>query len=1071
MLGGPLSTSLIAGALADMASASAINIYEKIQERISPEDKEQLEKELVSSLKERIEGEEISDSILLDVIGPIDNHAVESVYLSQEEIADQIGERLLSTSNAIVIPSDSTGSVIAREAIDEALENWIDYISQNGRGQKYVLEGIWENEQQLQEIQRKLDAVVEHQAPQTRYSKIEVTNHAEAGDEVSKHLESGRPVTSEIFVDRPEVPEKLTEKRYLVIGRRGMGKTRTLDYMQSKLLKEKEIGHVVIPDNDFMALNDAEDFRQATFDGNVLLVWDDIQGLRAGEQKNTVRQSIVRLTESVEKSGNSLYILASLRSEFLDEIPNLDRTKDRAWKGFNKIRLQPLKDETVNKLFTKAADAHNLDLDEADQETLIQEIQYTAPSPLYVESVVTSINENQDIAEQIDKLPTEVQGIWETQYDRLTREHPKSRFVLWGIDLLRTGAIPLYKSTLRKLYSEVFNQDRFQFQRPIDVLKQKQWIWETTNPGPDISETVYATRAAQMSAVSEDRTRVIEEYVDFLLNSLPATIPDEVDDWVPTYYANTAMFLIEISSGETAEYAESLLEKAVELDPYNPLIRNNFATYFQRIGEPENSLEHYEAALSVLPEWADLRNTYAATLDDDLGRVTEAKEQYEKAIESSQPQPQAHFNLATLMVDLGRFEEARQHYEKALSKGYHPPRLYSNLGVLYTETGDYLEGIRVMKEGLEVSESDVMLRINLATTYLDIERPDRAVDILEPMLDYHSNSTVHGLLSIAYSGLGERKKAIDHGKRANEIESGRNPLEEGYLEDLEVEDIRNEPNWEEKPDLFRVFEYLVREENYSKAWEKGCELVENDYDSSEFRRMLADVAEILDLDDDAEQYYEKAIQQNPENGLAHHHYGNFLKHQNRFDEAKKRFREGLEVSDKPDIYNDYGLLLLQSGNLGDAVEVLSACLEKVQQAEDAVVGEARSHHNYAQALFHCGREEPARKHYQRAVELRDGYPEPKLGLGQLETETGNVDTGVEYFEEAMRLFAQNGNIEKWENTLMMAIDALENAGRIQDAIHKCDYGIETLYDIGGGHLPISGALQLRKSELEKSIQN
>lgn len=248
-------------------------------------------------------------------------------------------------------------------------------------------------------------------------------------------------------------------------------------------------------------------------------------------------------------------------------------------------------------------------------------------------------------------------------------------------------------------------------------------------------------------------------------------------------------------------------------------------------------------------------------------------------------------------------------------------------------------------------------------------------------------------------------------------------------------------------------------------------MLETNYDSSEFRRILADVAEVLDLYEDAEEHYEKAVQLKPENGLAHHHYGNFLKHQSRFDEAKKQFEESLEVSDRPETHNDYGLLLVQNGDFEDAVEVLSVCLDNVQQAENTVVGEAQIQHNYAQALFHHEQEELARKHYQRAAELRDEYPEPRLGLGQLETEAGNIDTGVEYLEEAMSLFAQNGQIEKWGKALMMAIDVLEDIGQIQDAIHKCEYGIKTLYDIGGSNLPIFGALQIRKSELEESVQS
>ena len=101
----PISTSLIASALADVASASGVNIYQKIQDKISAEDEEQLEKELISSLKERINNKKIPNSALIEVIESIGEYAVESVYLSQDEIADQIGVRLSSSTNSIEIPS------------------------------------------------------------------------------------------------------------------------------------------------------------------------------------------------------------------------------------------------------------------------------------------------------------------------------------------------------------------------------------------------------------------------------------------------------------------------------------------------------------------------------------------------------------------------------------------------------------------------------------------------------------------------------------------------------------------------------------------------------------------------------------------------------------------------------------------------------------------------------------------------------------------------------------------------------------------------------------------------------
>jgi len=1071
MVGAGIAGSLITSALSELASVSAHTIFDKIKDRISADDKELLEEELISSLKKRFEGDEISSSDIEAVLNPIDEYVVDSVYQSRSDIAEQIAVNLRNSNDGIAIPAESDASTIARESIDEALENWIEYISQDGRAQKYVLEGIWENQSQLQEIQSKLDAVADYQGSQTRFSKIEVTDYDEAAAEVSKHLESGQPLTAEIFVSRSEIPERLTNNHYLVIGRRGMGKTRTLDHLQTKFLEENDIDQVIIPDDDFMAVGDSVDFSKANLDGDVLLIWDDIQGLRSDELEKTIRQSILRLSQRVEESGNSLYIVASLQSEFLDEIPNLDRTKDRAWDDFEELRLEPLSDETVEELFSKTADAHDLGLDDTEREALIREIQYTDPSPLYVESVVSSIGEDQDISAQIDALPNDVEGIWEEQYDQLRKEHPETRFVLWAIDLLRMGAIPLYKPTLRKLFSEVFDRDRFEFQLPIEILKQKQWIWETEGPEPEISQTVYETRAAQMSAVSEDVMRVLEEFIDFLLESFPSTIPDEVEDWIPNYYANTAISVIAISKTKPDDSAERLLDQAVELDPYNPMIRNNFATYYQLRGEPEKSVDHYEVALSVAPNWIELRNTYAATLDEYLGRKFEAKEQYQKVIESDYPEPEAYFNLANLHRDLGQFEEAKRHYENALYNGFLSPDVYNNLGMSHKESGDYRKALRVIEEGLEVAEFNSRLLTNLATIYIEINRPDKAVEILEPGLESKNDSSIHGSLSLAYSNLGEREKAIHHAEKAKAAHTSNLPFEEGLLEDLDITDVREDPQWEQRPELLRIFNHLAGKENYAKAWQKGNEVLDTEYDSSIFRCRLAGVAEELDFIEDAERHYQKAIELGSNRGVTYRKYANFLKHQNRLEEAEAQFKAGLVISDDPELYNDYGLLLMQMEEPERVEEVLSESLELLEENESDDEQAAQIYNNYAQVLASQGREQVARKHFDKAMELNEEYPSPRIGLGQIEFHNGDIDSGIEYLEEGIRLHALNGETERWMKNVILVIEFLVNAGRIQGAIEKCEYGIEHLEKIGWVDHPFYNELRRRNAQLADSIEN
>jgi len=94
MVGAGIAGSLITSALSELASVSAHTIFDKIKDRISADDKELLEEELISSLKKRFEGDEISSSDIEAVLNPIDEYVVDSVYQSRFDIAEQIAVNL-----------------------------------------------------------------------------------------------------------------------------------------------------------------------------------------------------------------------------------------------------------------------------------------------------------------------------------------------------------------------------------------------------------------------------------------------------------------------------------------------------------------------------------------------------------------------------------------------------------------------------------------------------------------------------------------------------------------------------------------------------------------------------------------------------------------------------------------------------------------------------------------------------------------------------------------------------------------------------------------------------------------
>jgi|GEM_PF-6852798 len=1061
-----VAISLVASGIAEGLSLSGKEVFQKLKVEISPSTSEDLAEAFTVSLTDQLSSQnDVSPSDLEEIIEPVNEIAVDSVYQSRDEIAKQIAVQLSTSSALTTVPEGSDPKQLVETALDEAVSNWFEQIKGTQTADQFLLEASWETNAQLRAVGEKLDRAIEQHARKKWYTRIDVDDAEMASKEVSRQLESGRPATSDIYVPRPEIPSELSCNKYLIIGRRGMGKTRTLDRLQTELLHEKEIHHVVVPNQEFIGAEDARGFSTEEFKGDVLLVWDDIHGVRAGKQGKTVRETILRLSAILEDSNDSLYVLLSVRAEFTDDIEFFDRLSDRVWGEFERIELQPLDEKTVATLTEQVIAAHELEMDERTQAEIEFEIWYSDPSPLYVESVISTLDGSGDIRKQLEELPSDVSGIWEQQYDRLIAEYPETRFILWGIDLLRMGAIPIYESTIRRVYTEVFNRDEFGFDQPLRILKEKQWIWETENPGPDVEDTVYDIRAAQLSAVDEDRMRVVERYADFLLGSFAETIPEEVTEWIPHYHSNTGMFFAHDLVGDTRSLAEPQLEQADELAPFDPVIQNNYAAFLLLDGRPEEALEHYEKALTVAPEWAALRNTYATTLDE-LNRPYEAVEQYEKAIKSEQPQPVAHYNLGTLYTELEEFQSAKEEYEKALSKGYHTEELYNNLGTICWSLGDYLRGKEILEKGVAQFPNARELRYNLAGLLYEIEYPNRSVEILLPLLEGKEtgDSRLHGRLAQAYSDLGEQELTEKHAQIAKKT-PGKNPLDSNFLEEVKIQDVST---WEDKSDLLRVVDALLRDENYAKAWEKGKDLLKERDDSSRIRQRMGDIAAELTRYEEAEEHYKRAISLDEENGKAFHHYANFLKHRGRNMEAREKFEDAIAVSDSSVVNNDYGLLLFKMGEYAAAASRFERGLELV---DSDTVGdiEKRLHLNYGQLLFYAGGSQHARKHYEQAIDIDGEYANAKFGLGQLEAEQNRVESAVTLLQEALRLHAEEGRIDKWKKALFEMLSILEVHERYEAAIEQCEYAIDMMVSIGRAESPVVYAVQSRKIKYEDNL--
>jgi tetratricopeptide (TPR) repeat protein len=98
------------------------------------------------------------------------------------------------------------------------------------------------------------------------------------------------------------------------------------------------------------------------------------------------------------------------------------------------------------------------------------------------------------------------------------------------------------------------------------------------------------------------------------------------------------------------------------------------------------------------------------------GRISEAIEQYEQALQIDADYVDAHYNLGTVLGKTGRMSEAMEQYEEVLRLDPDYAEAHNNLGVALAKTGRIPEAMEQFEEALRLNPDYADARNNLAYT-------------------------------------------------------------------------------------------------------------------------------------------------------------------------------------------------------------------------------------------------------------------------------------------------------------------------------------------------------------------
>lgn len=183
--------------------------------------------------------------------------------------------------------------------------------------------------------------------------------------------------------------------------------------------------------------------------------------------------------------------------------------------------------------------------------------------------------------------------------------------------------------------------------------------------------------------------------------------------------------------------AYSLAERSLFLDAKSPLAHKTLGTVFFVSGKIEEAIEEFERAVDMEPgyarAWLNLGSCYyrlgdIKTTKSNLARVLELKN-------DSLSEGLAHYNLAALSYEEGYYRMALIDYEKAkdILPEYH--NIYYGIGVTLMQLDRDSEAVNLFKKAIGMKAYDADFHVGLASAHHRLGNKLEARSAYESALD------------------------------------------------------------------------------------------------------------------------------------------------------------------------------------------------------------------------------------------------------------------------------------------------------------------------------------------------
>jgi len=416
--------------------------------------------------------------------------------------------------------------------------------------------------------------------------------------------------------------------------------------------------------------------------------------------------------------------------------------------------------------------------------------------------------------------------------------------------------------------------------------------------------------------------------------------------------------------------ADDWLKKSIEMNP-----RDAVALYF--LGRAQYNRKHFEEAAKSFEQSLQIDPNYVGAADnlglayEGMGKVDQAAEAYRKAVAA------AHGTDAKPLFDLG---------------------------TLLLENGKALEAVPNLVQAVRIRPGDAAAHRELGKAYLELERLVEAQIELEKAVKLApENAPAHFLLARVFRkrGLAEDAKTETdryaaltgaHSAPETPLQEARSQLEQGRLAEAEKTTRGYLDVHKSSADGHYLLGYILFKQE--KARDSLAEYTE----AAKYRKPTAADLEVVASDyvllkdyADADKWFTKAVEWNPNDALGWYYLGRTKYNENRFEEAIAAFERCLKLEPRNVKAED---------NLGLSYEGLN-------RNEEAMTA-------YRAAMA-----------WQADAAVKE--PGPMLDLGGLLVDADRTEEGLPYLLEAEKLAPEEYRVHRQLGKAYAHLNRLDRA--------------------------------------------